>query len=106
MASGWRKSDEKQHVVIIGAGFGGLACIRKLRKSPSYRITLIDRNPYHLFAPLLYQVATAGLPVETEPALSPTGFGTTSCGSLVGQLPTSNNQTSLELTSDYLVLRL
>jgi NADH dehydrogenase len=64
MASGWRKSNEKQHVVIVGAGFGGLACIRKLRKSPSYRITLIDRNPYHLFAPLLYQVATAGLPED------------------------------------------
>ena len=50
--------------IVIGAGFGGLACIRKLRKSPSYRITLIDRNPYHLFAPLLYQVATAGLPED------------------------------------------
>jgi NADH dehydrogenase len=64
MANGWGDEASKKHVVIVGAGFGGLACVRKLRKSPSYRVTLIDRNPYHLFAPLLYQVATAGLPED------------------------------------------
>jgi len=48
------------HVVIIGAGFGGLACAAKLRPLP-VRVTLIDRHNYHLFQPLLYQVATAGL---------------------------------------------
>ena len=52
----------KKHAVVIGAGFGGLACAKKLRKSPSYTVTLIDRNPYQLFSPLLYQVSTASLP--------------------------------------------
>ena len=63
----WRaggNNQEKQHVVVVGAGFGGLACIRKLRKSNRFRITLIDRHAYHLFSPLLYQVATAGLPED------------------------------------------
>ena len=47
-------------VVIVGAGFGGLACARGLRHAPA-RITLIDQQNYHLFQPLLYQVATAAL---------------------------------------------
>jgi NADH dehydrogenase len=47
-------------VVIIGAGFGGLSAAKRLAKSPC-RITLIDRHNYHLFQPLLYQVATAAL---------------------------------------------
>ncbi|MBJ7504381.1 MAG: NAD(P)/FAD-dependent oxidoreductase [Ilumatobacteraceae bacterium] len=54
----------KKHVVIVGAGFGGLACAKKLRKSSAYSVTLIDRNPYQLFSPLLYQVATASLPED------------------------------------------
>jgi len=54
----------KKHVIIVGAGFGGLACARKLRKSRSYEVTLVDRNPYQLFSPLLYQVATASLPED------------------------------------------
>jgi NADH:ubiquinone reductase (H+-translocating) len=48
------------HVVIVGAGFGGLEAAQKLAKAP-VRITLIDRQNYHLFQPLLYQVAIAGL---------------------------------------------
>jgi putative oxidoreductase len=48
------------HVVILGAGFGGMACAARLRGEP-VRITLIDRRNYHLFQPLLYQVATASL---------------------------------------------
>ncbi len=48
------------HVVIIGAGFGGLNVARQLRNAP-VQITLIDRQNYHLFQPLLYQVAIAGL---------------------------------------------
>jgi NADH dehydrogenase len=47
-------------VVIIGAGFGGIACARALRHTPA-QVTLIDRHNYHLFQPLLYQVATAAL---------------------------------------------
>src|SRR5690348_1265758 len=44
------------HVVIIGAGFGGLQAARELAKLP-VRVTLIDRNNHHTFQPLLYQVA-------------------------------------------------
>lgn len=47
-------------VVIIGGGFGGLYAARSLRKAP-VKITLIDRRNFHLFQPLLYQVATAAL---------------------------------------------
>lgn len=48
------------HVVVVGAGFGGLRAARGLRRLP-VRVTLLDRNNYHLFQPLLYQVATAGI---------------------------------------------
>lgn len=48
------------HVVIVGAGFGGLSCAAKLARA-RVAVTLIDRHNYHLFQPLLYQVATAGL---------------------------------------------
>src|SRR6476659_2430207 len=51
---------EAPHVVIIGGGFGGLAAAQALKHAP-VRITLIDRGNHHLFQPLLYQVATAGL---------------------------------------------
>ena len=51
---------EWPHVVIVGAGFGGLACAAGLRALP-LRVTLIDRHNYHLFQPLLYQVATGSL---------------------------------------------
>ncbi len=47
-------------VVVIGAGFAGLAATRALARAP-VEVTLIDRRNYHLFQPLLYQVATAGL---------------------------------------------
>ena len=47
-------------VVIVGAGFGGLAVVRRLARA-GFRTTLIDRNLYATFQPLLYQVATAGL---------------------------------------------
>src|ERR1044071_4801548 len=49
-----------RHVVVLGAGFGGLTFCKHLR-SPKANITLVDRTNHHLFQPLLYQVATAGL---------------------------------------------
>jgi len=52
--------DGLPRVVIVGAGFGGMACARALRHAP-VQVTLIDRHNYHLFQPLLYQVATAAL---------------------------------------------
>jgi NADH:ubiquinone reductase (H+-translocating) len=51
---------EKTHVVIVGAGFGGLEAAKKLA-CQGVRVTVIDRTNYHLFQPLLYQVATAAL---------------------------------------------
>ncbi len=51
---------EKPHVVIVGAGFGGLEAAKKLA-CENVRVTVIDRTNYHLFQPLLYQVATAAL---------------------------------------------
>jgi len=53
-------AEKLPHVVIVGAGFGGLQAARKLANAP-VRITLIDRQNYHLFQPLLYQIAIAGL---------------------------------------------
>jgi len=50
----------KDHVIIAGAGFAGLACARELGRR-NVRATIIDRQNYHLFVPLLYQVATAAL---------------------------------------------
>src|ERR1700680_1202141 len=57
---GRRACDTSEHLVIIGGGFGGLTAARALCHV-LVRVTLIDRKNYHLFQPLLYQVATAGL---------------------------------------------
>lgn len=54
------KTEKLPHVVILGAGFGGLETAQRLKNAP-VRITLLDRHNYHLFQPLLYQIAIAGL---------------------------------------------
>src|SRR5438105_6553220 len=54
------KSESHPRVVIVGGGFGGLSAAKALANKP-FDVTLIDRNNHHLFQPLLYQVATAGL---------------------------------------------
>lgn len=51
---------DKPRIVIVGGGFGGINLVRALRDAP-VQVVLLDRNNYHLFQPLLYQVATAGL---------------------------------------------
>ena len=51
---------KRPRVVVVGGGFGGLSLIEKLHRAP-FDITLVDRRNYHLFQPLLYQVATAAL---------------------------------------------
>ena len=51
---------KKKRVVIVGGGFGGLKLARKL-KNDQFQVVLLDKNNYHLFQPLLYQVATAGI---------------------------------------------
>lgn len=53
-------ASERPRVVIVGAGFGGLEAAKALARAP-VRVIVIDRRNYHLFQPLLYQVATAGL---------------------------------------------
>src|SRR5882672_2773546 len=50
----------RPHIVIVGAGFGGLSAAHALAGAAA-DVTVIDRRNYHLFQPLLYQVATAGL---------------------------------------------
>jgi len=52
--------DKGTNVVVVGAGFGGLRCARRLARYPVH-VTLIDRRNHHTFQPLLYQVATAGI---------------------------------------------
>jgi len=54
------ETDRKPRVVIVGGGFGGIAAAKQLKKA-NVDVVLIDRRNYHLFQPLLYQVATAGL---------------------------------------------
>ena len=48
------------HVVVVGAGFGGVSATDELAKE-GFRVTLLDQFPYNTFQPLLYQVATGGL---------------------------------------------
>src|SRR6476619_4109910 len=55
-----RSEQTPTRVVILGGGFGGLSAAQALARAP-VQVTLIDRHNYHLFQPLLYQVATAGL---------------------------------------------
>src|SRR5215471_10361653 len=50
-----------KHVVIVGGGFAGLGCARALARRRGLRVTLLDRNNYHQFQPMLYQVATSQL---------------------------------------------
>ena len=52
--------ESKKKIVVIGAGFGGLTAVQRLKNADA-EITLIDKRNHHLFQPLLYQVATAGL---------------------------------------------
>lgn len=51
---------EKKRVVVIGGGFGGLKFATELKNSP-YQVVMLDRNNYHQFQPLFYQVATSGI---------------------------------------------
>src|SRR5918911_2337160 len=50
-----------KEVIVVGAGFGGLEATRTLARRPEVRVTVVDQRNHHLFQPLLYQVATAGL---------------------------------------------
>jgi NADH:ubiquinone reductase (H+-translocating) len=59
-ADGRARGDRRHEVVVVGGGFGGLQAVRELRREP-VAVTLIDRRSFHLFLPLVYQVATGVL---------------------------------------------
>src|SRR5215212_5539762 len=52
---------ERRHVVVVGGGFAGVGCVKRLAREDGVTVTLIDRHNYHQFQPLLYQVATSQL---------------------------------------------
>lgn len=104
--------DDKIHVVVLGAGFGGLLFCKHFRH-PRARVTLVDRTNHHLFQPLLYQVATAGLsaPEIAQPvrAIFSNRLDITVLLDNVMDVNLANKQVFLEeniLAYDYLVLAL
>lgn len=60
IATAEQQTEKPHEVVVIGGGFGGLYAVQKLGKAPVH-VTLVDRRNFHLFQPLLYQVATGSL---------------------------------------------
>src|SRR5678809_694115 len=55
------EATDKKRVIIVGGGFAGINCAKALGHHPELEVVLVDRRNYHLFQPLLYQVAMAGL---------------------------------------------
>jgi NADH dehydrogenase len=53
--------DQTTRVIVVGGGFAGVACAKRLAGKPGLQVTMLDRNSYHQFQPLLYQVATTEL---------------------------------------------
>ena len=62
---------DKKRIVIVGAGFAGLEIAQRLSKRSDVQIVLLDKNNYHQFQPLFYQVAMAGLEPGTMQILEP-----------------------------------
>src|SRR4051812_11005458 len=78
--------DAKQRVVIVGGGFGGLYAAKALGQA-AVEVTLIDRRNFHLFQPLLYQVATGGLsPANIAAPLRAIVARQTNCDVLLGDV--------------------
>ncbi len=78
--------DTRPHVVIVGGGFGGIEAARALRRAP-VRVTLIDRTNHHLFQPLLYQVAMAGLsPADIAAPIRHILHDVKNCDTLLGEV--------------------
>lgn len=99
------------NVVIVGGGFGGLAAARSLAKSKDIKVTLIDKRNYHLFQPLLYQVAMAGLsPAEIAYPLRALLSHQKNVDILLGEVKTINKEekwietTTNKIFFDYLIL--
>ena len=69
MGDATKSAAPTKHIVIVGAGFAGLNCAKRLASDPGLQITLIDKNKYQQFQPLLYRVAT-GLLSPEKPAFN------------------------------------
>ncbi len=104
-------TSDKKRIVIVGSGFAGLTLARKIARRNDYQVVLIDKNNYHQFQPLFYQVAMSGLepssivfPLRKVFQKKENVFIRVT--EVISIEPTSNRiQTSLgELTYDYLVL--
>ncbi|TVR16809.1 MAG: NAD(P)/FAD-dependent oxidoreductase [Balneolaceae bacterium] len=101
----------KEHIVIVGGGFGGITVAKGLNK-PDARITLIDRTNHHLFQPLLYQVATAALsPGDISAPIREIVGKRSNVGVLLGEVTGVDPQRKLiklrdekEITFDTLIL--
>ncbi len=88
------------HVVIIGGGFGGIAAALGLRHARA-NVTLIDRRNYHLFQPLLYQVATASLsPADIATPIRSLTRGIGNCRVVMGRVGDVNTETREVLIED------
>ena len=102
---------EVPHVVIVGGGFGGLATARGLAGA-AVRVTVIDRRNHHLFQPLLYQVATAGLaPGDIAQPIRSILAGQTNADVVLGEVVDIDRddrvvqlETGARMRFDYLVL--
>ena len=102
---------DQKHAVIIGGGFAGLAAAKRLANQTSVEVTLVDRRNHHLFQPLLYQVATAGLsPAEIaapiRSILSGAGNLKVVCGEVKSLAPDRNLIVTEdgEIEYDYLLM--
>lgn len=102
---------KSSNVVIVGGGFGGLAAAKALSKNKEIQITLIDKRNYHLFQPLLYQVAMAGLsPAEIAYPLRALLTNHKNVEVLLGEVKTVNKEEKWVETDtnkvffDYLIL--
>ena len=105
------KSDTK-HVVVIGAGFGGLNAVKALCAFKHLKITLIDKTNHHLFQPLLYQVATAALsPADIAIPIREIFRNQTNVSTLMGTVIEINKQAKFvtlenqqQISFDYLIV--
>lgn len=100
-----------KRVLVVGAGFAGLKAAKALSKSRDVQVTLIDRRNHHLFQPLLYQVATAGLsPAEIATPIRTVFANRDNVKVLMGNIESvilSQRQVSMQgelLDYDYLIL--
>jgi len=95
----------RPHVVIIGGGFGGLSAAQALKRAP-VDITLIDRRNFHLFQPLLYQVATGSLsPGEIAAPLRSVLSNQKNARVLLGDVVDINPETNSIVLADGAIIR-